>query len=71
MKSCVFTDKGQENKNIFSRNVSDKKENLLEFQLKINGPQKIDFKSFGGDISIQALGSVQLRTKGQGSVNCH
>ena len=36
------------------------------FQLKINGPQKIDFKSFGGDVTIEALKAVQLKAKGQG-----
>ena len=36
--------------------------------LKLNGPQKIDFLSFGGSIDLFGLEDISLGTKGKGKV---
>ena len=38
--------------------------------LRLNGPQKLDFVSFGGSISLYGLEDITLATKGQGKVVC-
>ena len=37
--------------------------------LRLNGPQKVDFVSFGGPINFFGLEDITLGTKGQGKVS--
>ena len=37
--------------------------------LRLNGPQKVDFVSFGGSINFFGLEDINLGTKGQGKVS--
>ena len=39
-------------------------------RLNINGPQKIDFRSFAGPINLQALNQVHLRAR-RGNVSAY
>ena len=39
--------------------------------LKLNGPQKIDFVSFGGSVNFFGLENVTLATKSTGKVKLH
>ena len=39
--------------------------------LRLNGPQKVDFVSFGGSINFFGLEDITLGTKSQGKVRFH